>query len=186
MASYYYLMAQLPAIYESSQPYISFKSFKELASRFLTEKDAAVLRKLSLEPPRSEEKTGSAFLDSWYGFERSLRLALEQQRSSKLKWETPISYTERITLTEAFSVIQIARIAIAMNNPLEAEVFLDNARFQAADTIKGNEAFSSDAVFSYAIKLLLRERAAHFNMERGREEYTHIYNEILAENKHRI
>lgn len=181
MASYYYLMAQLPTINESSQPHIRFKSFKELALRFLTEKDAAILCKLSLEPPRSEEKTGSTFLDSWYGFERSLRLALEQQRSLKLKWESRISYTERLTLAEAFSIMQIARTAIAMKNPLEAEVFLDNARFQAADTVKSADIFSSDSVFSYAIKLLLRERAAQFNMERGREEYAHVYNEILAE-----
>lgn len=181
MASYYYLMAQLPTMNESSQPNISFKSFKELALRFLTEKDAAILRTLSLEPPRSEEKTGSIFLDGWYRFERSLRLALEQQRSSKLKWESPISYTERLMLAEAFLPVQIARTAIAMKNPLEAEVFLDSARFQAADTVKGADVFSSDSVFSYAIKLLLRERASQFNMQRGREEYAHIYNEILAE-----
>ncbi|AGT43999.1 DUF2764 family protein [Treponema pedis] len=183
MASYYYLTAQLPSIQASSQAPMSFKAFKELALRFLTEKDAAILNKLSLEPPRSEEKTGSAFLDNWYGFERSLRLALEQARALKLKWESSISYEERLTLSGAFSPMQSARAAVAMQNPLEAENFLDNVRFQAADTVRGSDGFSSDAVFSYAIKLLLRERASKFDMERGREEYSHLYHEILGEKR---
>ena len=181
MASYYYLMAQLPSLYGFSQAPLGFKTFKELAVRFLTAKDAAVLNKLSLEPPRTEEKTGSAFLDAWYDFERALRLALEQARSSKLKWETAISYEERIIISGAFSAMQLARTAVAMQNPLEAEKFLDSARFQAADTIKGSDAFSSEAVFSYAVKLLLCERASKFNAERGREEYSRVYTEILAE-----
>lgn len=62
---------------------------------------------------------------------------------------------------------------------MDAEIYLDKMRFEAADTVKGENAFSSDGVFSYAVKLLLRERAAQFDMEKGREEYSHIYTGIL-------
>ncbi|UTC68265.1 MULTISPECIES: DUF2764 domain-containing protein [unclassified Treponema] len=183
MASYYYLTAQLPSIFPNIQPPMSFKAFKELALRSLSKKDAQILETLSLEPPREEESTGSAYLDKWYEFERSLRLALEQVRSAKLKWEVPVSYDERILLSSAFTPVQIARAAAAIQNPLEAETFLDNARFQAADTVRGSEVFSSDGVFSYAVKLLLRERASKFETEKGREEYSSIYNSILDEEK---
>ena len=52
MASYYYLMAQLPSIMPHTDPPLSYAQFKELALRFLTEKDAAVLESLTLVPPR--------------------------------------------------------------------------------------------------------------------------------------
>lgn len=183
MASYYYLTAQLPSIFPNLQPPMSFKAFKELALRSLSKKDAQILENLSLEPPREDTCTGSAYLDKWYEFERSLRIALEQVRSAKLKWEVPISYDERILLSSAFTPVQIARTAAAIQNPLEAENFLDNARFQAADTVRGAEAFSSDGVFSYAVKLLLRERASKFEAAKGKEEYYSIYNTILDEEK---
>ena len=60
---------------------------------------------------------------------------------------------------------------------------MDNARFQAADTVRGAENFSSDGIFAYAVKLLLRERASRFEMEKGKEEYSSIYNSILDEKK---
>ena len=179
MASYYYLMAQLPSILPNSAPPMTFAAFKELALRSLTQKDACILNALSLEPPRSMEKTGSEFLDGWYGFERSLRLALEQARSAKLKWDNPIPYEERELLSGAFHPVQISHTAAGMQNPLDAEIYLDKMRFEAADTVKGENAFSSAGVFSYAVKLLLRERAAQFDMEKGREEYSHIYTGIL-------
>ena len=66
MGSLYYLVSQLPALesYEGrGQLPITEKSFKELCSRFLSEKDIKNLEKLSLEPSKSEESTGS-LLDS--------------------------------------------------------------------------------------------------------------------------
>jgi Protein of unknown function (DUF2764). len=172
-------MALLPSILPNSAPPMTFAAFKELALRSLTQKDACILNALSLEPPRSMEKTGSEFLDGWYSFERSLRLALEQARSAKLKWDNPIPYEERELLSGAFHPVQISHTAAGMQNPLDAEIYLDKMRFEAADTVKGEKAFSSDGVFSYAVKLLLRERAAQFDMEKGREEYSHIYTGIL-------
>lgn len=181
MASYYYLIAQLPTILPNSEPPISFNEFKLLALRYLNKKDAGILEKLSLEPPRQLVKTGSSFLDTWYEFERALRLALEEARAAKLNWTRPSSYEERLLLSSAFSPVQIARTALSIQNPLEAEAFLDRARFAASEIKKETTPFSSDEVFSYAIKLLLRERSAKFKVTQGREEYSNIYNSILKE-----
>lgn len=182
MSSYHYLAAQLPSITACSSGLpMSFEEFKELASRFLTEKDLTVLANLSLEPPRENFKTGSKFLDSWYIFERALRLYLQQLRAIALKWDAPISFEERESVSSEFSAAKIAQAAAAIKDPLEAEIFLDNARFDAADVVKGGEIFSSDGIFSYAIKLLLCERNKKFGMESGREEYSAIYSKILEE-----
>ena len=61
--------------------------FLEVCSRFVTEKEKAVLEKLSLVPDRILSKTGSAFLDTWYEKERNLRFALAQIRAQKMKKE---------------------------------------------------------------------------------------------------
>ena len=183
MANYYYLMAQLPTISFGSKPAFNYEEFEELAFRYINKKDRDLLKSLSLEPTRNDKKTSSQVLNKWYEFERSLRIALEQVRSAKLKWDAPISYDERVLLSSAFTPVQIARTAASIQNPLEAETFLDNARFQAADTVRGAENFSSDGIFAYAVKLLLRERASRFEMEKGKEEYSSIYNTILDETK---
>ena len=70
MASYYYLMAQLPSIMPHTDPPLSYAQFKELALRFLTEKDAAVLESLTLVPPREAVHTASAVVNEWYAFEQ--------------------------------------------------------------------------------------------------------------------
>lgn len=182
--SYYYLMAQLPSIVQIDQKgadFMSFSEFKDLAERYLSEKDFAILNTVTLNPPRTKNMTGSAFLDSWYDFERALRLALEQIRAAKLKWEHDTSYDERNLLSDAFLPRQIASEAITMQNPLDAELFLDAARFKAVDSISRLENFSNISVFSYAIKLLLCERFRKFNIEKGRQEYSKTYHAILED-----
>ena len=94
MASYYYLMAQLPSIMPHTDPPLSYAQFKELALRFLTEKDAAVLESLTLVPPREAVHTASAVVNEWYAFEQELRFALEQIRAAKLKRDERIAPAE--------------------------------------------------------------------------------------------
>ncbi|MDR1748810.1 MAG: hypothetical protein LBR47_07105, partial [Spirochaetaceae bacterium] len=77
MSSYYYLMAQLPGIYQSASgggtlPF-SYDYFMELCSRFLSESDMKKLISVSLEPPKETVRTGSVLLDRWFEWERNLR-----------------------------------------------------------------------------------------------------------------
>lgn len=182
MAEYYYLTAQLPPVnLLSPPPFSSFEDFEELAQRYLNKKDSAIFRGISEEPPRQAEKTGSAFLDGWYGFERSLRLALREARAAKLKWEVSSTFEENEILSKSFLPVKIAHTAAVMENPLEAELFLNEERFNAADSIRGAAAFSSDAVFSYAVKLMLSLRAAKFSKEIGAAAYKKLYDKILED-----
>jgi hypothetical protein len=86
--AYYYLVSQLPNISASegkSALPLNTEAFRELASRFISEEEKAVLEALSLVPPMELASTGSAFLDVWYEKERNLRCALAQIRAQKLK-----------------------------------------------------------------------------------------------------
>ena len=179
MASYYYLMAQLPSIMPQADPPMSFAHFKELALRFLNEKDAAVLEQITLVPPREAVHTSSPLVNEWIAFEQELRFSLEQMRAARLRREVraPASGIP----TSAFDVGAIVRGLANIDDPLEAERYLLKARLTAAEQLCKLHFYDREAVFGYGIVLLLSERASKFEMETGRAEYHIIYTQILGE-----
>lgn len=181
MSSYYYLMAQLPGILPNSPLPIQYENFRETASRFLSSRDMAILESLSLVPPRTGDKTGSLVVDRWYTFERALRLSLERIRSAKLKRDDASSMDDDDLIHQASETIQIAQNAASIDNPLEAERYLDRERTLFVDQFRGSHFFDSEAVFAYGLMLLLHERSDRFTAEDGRASYTTIYNQILGE-----
>jgi hypothetical protein len=181
VSSYYYLMAQLPGILSNVPLPISYETFSQTASRFLSTADNAILEGLSLEPPRMPSKTGSSLVDRFYVRERALRLSLERLRASKLKRDIDVSYSDDLLIGNSYETIQIARNAAGFDNPLEAELYLIHNRFDFVDQLRGNHFFDSDAVFAYGLMLLLHERSDKFTAEAGRASYTTIYKAILGE-----
>ncbi len=182
MEHLYYLVAQLPAFSVSDDNFaklpISTEYFKDLCLRFMSEKDCENIKNLSLEPPRSEQCTGSVFLDAWYKNERNLRFALAQIRALKIKKEL-----KDIPSISDGDVIQIARTAAGMDSPLSAEQFLNQYRLGVLDKIAPLDQFSSDAVYNYGLRLMLTERMKKFNRDEGLASYHKIYEEILGEKK---
>ena len=179
MANQYYLVSQLPDISaagEKSTLPITEKYYRDLCSRFLDSESLAVLNQLSLEAPRTAVKTGSAFLDKWYEFERCLRYALCQVRAQKMKKDfgpMPVSCTQ--------DIIQAARTAVGMDSPLSAEQFLFEYRISVLNDIQPLDSFSVDAVFAYGIRLMLVERMKKYDKEKGTDSYHKIYDTILGE-----
>ena len=183
MSQYYYLMAQLPTIDAGSVPPFKYEEFKSLAKRYINKRDADILSSLSLEPLRCEKKVSSPFLNKWYAFERTLRLALRELRAGKLKWDdVEISYEEHSKVACSYYEKNIASQAFSIEDPLQAELFLDKKRFEFLNNIKPSDAFCSDSLFSYAIMLLLIIREENFSKEKGVEEYKKLYSSILEKN----
>ncbi len=185
MAGYYYLMAQLPSLTTGSVPGISYKDFLLLAERFLSSSDVRILRSVSLVPPREEVKTGSSVVDGWFRKERALRLALARVRAGKLKRtdSSALGGMEASSVSEmvsAYPEISLAvKNAAAMEDPLEAERYLDKVRISFVRELGNGHFFDSEAVFAYAFMLLLLEREEAFSVESGRSAYMDIYNSIL-------
>ncbi|MGP1576828.1 MAG: hypothetical protein ACTTH7_04970 [Treponema sp.] len=179
MASYYYLMSQLPSIMPHADPPLTYTQFKEIARRFLTDKDAADLEYITLHPMREPVKAHSNLVTAWCRFDRELRLALEQMRAAKLKWDVPSDVSGE--QSSVFDVGAIIRGVSTIDDPLAAEQFLLNARLAAAEQLRRLHYFDSDAVFGYGIVLLLSERASKFKVETGREAYHSVYTQILGE-----
>ncbi|MBQ1949391.1 MAG: DUF2764 family protein [Treponema sp.] len=179
MKEQYYLVSQLPDISaagEKSTLPITEKYYRDLCSRFLDEKDLAVLNNLSLLPSRELESTGSVFLDAWYSNERALRFALAQVRAQKMKKDAG-----SIPVSISADIVQAARTAVGMDSPLSAEQFLYEYRLGVLNSMQPLDSFSTDAVFAYGIRLMLLERIKKFDKEKGTDSYHKIYDTILGE-----
>jgi len=196
-------MAQLPfLVYEQGLP-MSSAAFKSLARELMSAGDAKLLDFCTLDPDpvggthggtasdaqsnsggnaksaysEPAKETSSAFINRWKEWERALRLNLARGRAQKLKQElhdAPV-FPE--------SAVAAAKTAMAIDSPLEAEIFLDNARWNAISSFAGYDVFSESAVYAYLLKLLLMERRIAFNDEEGSIEYQGLYAAILGEHK---
>jgi len=187
VASYHYLMAQLPYLIYEQKPPMSSEGFKALAETQLSEEDAALLKCLSLDPdpegvfvPSYAEltpSTGCEFIDGWREWERSLRLNIAKNRAVKLKKDN-LSASE----PPFYPVEAVAAAVKAVNadlSPLEGEFFIDKARWSAIEALAGNDYFDRNSVYAYFLKLVLIERRMSFNAERGFTEYKSLYASII-------
>lgn len=179
--AYYYLVSQLPNISagesKTALP-LDGERFMELASRFITDDEKAVLARLSLVPPMNLESTGSDFLDVWYEKERNLRCAIAQIRAQKM-------HKDSVPLPAGCTadIISAARTAVGMDSPLSAEQFLFEYRLRLLDDLRPMDVFSIDAVYAYGLRLLLIERMRKFEVENGKISYHKIYDTILDGDK---
>ena len=192
MGSYYYLGAQLPYLIYGQNPPMSSRDFLALAREQMSSSDAALLDYCTLDPaPYQAGDTGpsyaeqgssvkSALLDRWKEWERTLRLNLASNRAQKYK-------REGVSLADApvipADAANAAKNAMAIESPLEAEIFLDNARWNAIESFQDLSVFSESSIYAYLLKLLLMERRAAFKTEEGFDEYKGLYAAILGEAK---
>lgn len=176
MSSYYYLMAQLPFLFYENAPPMQSEEFKKLALSQLNKKDASLFKCLSLEFAPDAKKCGCKFIDGWYKWNRTLRLNLAKYRLLKLYNKAPDA-APPLTPDSAYHTAETA--FDQDGTPLDGEVFIDKARWDALDALAGNNYFDRSNVYAYYLKLLLIERRQLFNTENGFSEYKSLYAEII-------
>ena len=175
--SEYYLISQLPSldgIGENMPLPITEERFSELCNRFLGKKARNELKNLTLLPPKSQEYSSSALLKAWSESERTLRLSLGKARAEKLK--KPFDAGNRVLPME---YLKVASTAIEMDNPMEAEKYLNRYRLELLEALRPMDNFSEDFVFYYGLKLKLLLRIRQFDADAGEAAYRNIYNSIL-------
>jgi hypothetical protein len=191
VAFYYFLTAQLPYLSYGQGAPITLSRFKELCRENLSAGDLALLELCSLDPdpvnpdaaPEEQgpayaappRESSSAFINHWREWERALRLNLAKLRGQRLKREAGL-----VDPPDMFVEAQTAaKAAFAMDSPLEAELYLDKARWEAIEEFQGIAYFHRDNIFAYLLKLLLLERRASFKAEEGFMEYQSLYASIM-------
>ena len=187
MGSYYYLIAQLPFLTYEQKPPMSSAAFKALSESMMLEDDAAIIGHLSLDPaPAGSEglsyaepalPTGCGFIDGWREWERSLRLNLAKHRSIKIKRENVLTFEPPFYPADAAAAA--LKAVTGDFSPLEAEIFLDRARWNAIENLAGNDFFDRNNIYAYFLKLMLLERRQEFNVEKGFAEYKSLYASII-------
>ncbi len=176
MAEYYFI-SQLPSldgISENSPLPITEERFLELCSRFLGEKTKKLIRFLTLSPPKKGESSGSALIDAFNESERNLRFALGKVRADKMK--KPFDTENRVFPVE---YTKAASAATEIENPMEAEKFLNRYRLEMLEALRPMDNFSEDYLIYYGLKLKLILRVRQFDTEAGEEAYRNIYSSIL-------
>jgi hypothetical protein len=168
---------------------MTVQAFKSLCAQALGSKDTAMLELCSLDPEPVQAKgekaayskapppTASPFINEWRNWERTVRLHLARYRAQRLKWEgsAPVDPPEN-----PMDAAAVARAAVVIESPLEAELFLDQARWNAVEALQGLHYFSANTIYAYLLKLFLMERRSLFKVEEGFAEYKGLYTAILA------
>lgn len=173
----YYLISQLPSLdglTEVSPLPITTERFTELCHSFLGKKAQTVLDSLTLAPAKEPEKSASDLVAKWNEGERTLRLALAKLRADKLDKQFNAE-----TRTFSPELLQAVRTAVEIENPMDAEKFLNKYRLDFLETLRPLDAFSEEFVFYYGLKLKLVERMRKFSLERGEAAYRNIYGTII-------
>jgi len=177
----YYLISQLPSldgIGENTPIPITEERFMELCNRFLKAKEREKMQKLTISPSREPENTGAAFIDAWNESERTLRFALGKVRAEK--WKLSFE-TENRNIPVKY--IRAAGTAIEMENPMEAEGFLNRFRLDLLEELRPMDSFSDEYLYYYGLRLKLLLRMRQFDTETGEAVYKNIYRSIVNKDR---
>ncbi len=173
----YYLIAQLPSldnVSETSSLPITEERFYYLCEGNLSDKLWDVLKGLTLVPMKQDQPSGYAFVDNWNIWERNLRFALASVRAGKMK---KTQGTDMAPVSA--DMLQIARTAADMDDPLAAENYLNRFRLEFLETLRPLDGFSENMLFYYGLKLKLISRIKQFDETSGRNAYRNIYDSII-------
>jgi hypothetical protein len=177
---------------------MSSAAFKTLAKSLLDEEDSNLMECLYLDPEPREAgagdegpsyaghalSTGCDFIDHWREWERVLRLNVAKHRSTKIKRESGAPVEPPVFPADAVSAA--VKAVVGTESPLDAEILIDRARWNAIEILAGSDNFNRNAVFAYFLKLVLLERRASFNTEEGFAEYKSLYASILENAQHSV
>jgi len=195
-------MAQLPYLTYDQKPSMSSEKFKELALSLLSKKDRVHLNYLALKleadidihPDENKKSSGCEFIDNWLEWERTMRLNLARHRSLKLYHdENFLKYSDGsgagenqentdaviLPVQPADAFAAAAAVFTQDGSPLDGELLLDKARWNAIDLLTGSDYFHENNVYAYYIRLKILERRLLFGVEEGFSEYKTLYAQIF-------
>lgn len=163
MASYYtYLIASLPMLHFGAKPALNLKDFSARCAELIADKDYQFIR-------RAVSTDGFALTGSlpeallrWKNFDLGLRNELAKVRSLRRKIDAA-KFLRSATVFD-MRLAHIAQAALRQTNILEAEKYLDFARWQELEEIASGHYFDLEFLLVYALKLSILERQANISL----------------------
>ena len=175
----YYFIASLPHINYGDKPPMSSAEFREQCGIFLNSSDFKLLRFCRYDPQLAIEtvkSTGSDFIDLLMQRERILHLTLASLRAAKLNRPAPAEVPQDVP-----RAVAAAKSAFDMDDPLDAALSIDRARWGVLDEMVGINFFGVNNVFAYLLKLQLLERKQGFDVKKGFVAHQELHDTILNE-----
>ena len=166
MASYYYLISSLPDLTAGGELPMTYDEFLKCCQSNVSEEKYRLLEELTLS---SEE---GPLLKEWAATYGQLMKELNYQRSMAMG-KTYSSVYDKDGMNA-----QVVAAALSAKNPLESERILLDYEFDLLDTLVGLHTFDDVVLFGYAIKLKLLERTSCFEHEKGKAEFTGLFNDV--------
>src|SRR3989338_3123305 len=178
MPAYYtYFIATLPTLSFREKPPFSYAEFLNKGREFISEEDLATLKKIPSWGEYAPKDTPSDVLKRWYDFDILLRNALVKLRAAR-KHQAADKYLRPPQEEISPYAAHIALSAHKNSSLLEAEIYLDEARWRFLDDLSFGHYFDRDFLIVYGLKLLILERWERIktlNTEVVLEELLRIY-----------
>lgn len=166
---YYYTVASLPPLELEARPLLSEEDFLDLCGRTVSERDHRILRENNL---RRFQKGAvpSRPIPAFWQREESLRISLEELRSEKRGKE----FSSGGIFISRVEARAIAKTALQMTNPYEAELFLLRDRWDFLGNLESGHFSDLVNLAVYYVRLQLAERLAGFEPEKGHKNYEEL------------
>lgn len=177
MSQYYFLVSSLPYLLPRSDGPIDYPSFLETCRVHLSEKELVALEACLLGS--GADNLGlHPLLDRWIRWEMALKNELVLLRAHNLKIE-PEKWVRDVN--GPAGLFDLAREAVHLDNPLEAENLLNDVRWAFADELGVGHFFDFEALLVYSLKLQILERQRIFTREKGTGEYRKVYGSVVEQ-----
>ncbi|QSH40628.1 DUF2764 family protein [Lentisphaerota bacterium ZTH] len=165
MGGYYYLVSSLPMLFNEAAPPLTMQEFSEACGEQLSEKDMAILEKITLVPIAEQRFPDNSAAEGWRRWEITLRNRIAVQRAPHGKDISEYVLYE----DDIFSEIEVGvQEAFALKNPLERERFFDKMRWQQLDNLEACHDFDLDRLCVYKIKLMILEKWEPRTSDKGK------------------
>ena len=156
MSGYYiYLISSLPMLHFGNPPPFSFERLIQMCEGIISVEDINIL-KITAKGMDYAYDGSQPTLKKWFVFEVALRNELVKIRASR-KHMDPQRYLRLSDNTEPY----ISRIALAASripSIIDAEMMLDQERWQQLEELSLGHFFDIDCLIIYGLKLLILER----------------------------
>lgn len=154
MADFYpYLIPSLPVLQFGMKPPFSYKQFLDMCHRRIPEPDYALLSSLPQAPEYPASEKVQKTIRKWIDFDTAMRNELVKIRAQKIHRD-PATSLHGGVFGDPFLATSAAAV---MGNPslLEAELALDEERWNALERLATGHYFDVDLLITYAYKLLI-------------------------------
>lgn len=174
--SYYYFAASLPILQFGMKPPFACMDFLEHCQRLLSEEDFFNALRAIREYGGTMAATNK-LLRECERFTHNLCNEIAWLRASKAH-KNPLDYIRGEKAVEP-SIVDVLTQASKIEDPLEAEIFIDQARWQLLDDFVLGHYFDLEFIIVYGLKLKILERHQEIASSKGKETFEKYRMETL-------